>query len=142
MGIFDIFKKPLPITDQEIGTLEFDGTFWVTTHLVGGQAIEINIDGKRSEINPFARNYWLNIRDTVENLWKSAIDFTQAELKKQGAPWSPTPTEFKLKNVSVYKERSFDGGHLAFWFEIEPDEEGLYYVSFRYEDPFFLHRDS
>lgn len=61
MGIFDIFKKPLPITYQDVGELKFDGIFWITTRLIEGQSLEINIDGKRSGVDPFAINYWLNI---------------------------------------------------------------------------------
>ncbi len=56
-------------------------------------------------------------------------------------PWSAASGDFLLEMISIHKEHSFDGGHLVFWFDVRPDPNGSYYVSFRHEHPFFLHRD-
>jgi hypothetical protein len=142
MNIFSFFRKPAPIDDSELGQLIFSANEWIGTTKFMNGVTNLAIAGDKGGPNSFARRYFLAIREDLPRLWQRAIEFSAARLQTMGVDQEVLPEHFELSTIAVHREKSFDGGHLSFWFFLSFDDEGTYYVSFRGEDPYYLHRDS
>ncbi|MDJ0940833.1 MAG: hypothetical protein QNJ00_13815 [Woeseiaceae bacterium] len=141
MDFLSVFKHPDPIDVPEIGTLKYDHKNWLVDVALPFGEIELMLDGDKKGPDAFARNYWLENRSRMPQFWKSAIAFSIHKLEEWGWGCNYPPEQFELWSISVHKEGGFDGGHLAFWFNISSDAVGAYYVSFRDEEPHYFHRD-
>lgn len=141
MGLFDLFKTPEPIDDPDLGSLSYEHRYWAGRATFPFGEVEMSIDGDKKGLDPFARRYWLQTRARFPQLWDSAISFSLEKLAEWGWGRGFDRAHFAPWSVSVHRERSFDGGHLVFWFSISIDEDGAYYVSFRDEKPYYFHRD-
>lgn len=127
---------------EGLGTFKYQNRAWESQQCIDGLDVDVSIDGSKKELDEFAASYWKNIRPKVSQFWNDAVLFSLQELKNRKASLSPDKSDFKLNAVSIHKENSFDGGHLAFWFDIESDPQATYYVSFVGEIPSHFHRDS
>ena len=142
MTFFSFLKKPEPINDSDLGVLTYLSSEWEgTLDLPIGES-KLAIYGDKKGPDKFARDYALSIRPQIPDLWAAAIEFSRRKLREQGWQHEINAADFELSTVAVHRRNSFDGGHLSFWFWFRPDEEGLFYVSFRDEEPFYFHRDS
>ena len=141
--MFGYRRRSRLLEDEEIGRLEYeDPNGWKLTHELDGRPVEITIDGDRDALHPSARKTWLDVRDKLPRKWQRVTGFARRELKKLNAPWEVRDTTFKLWSVSVHRKGGFDGAELVFWFEIDEDPDGAYYVSLIEGEPFYLHRDA
>jgi len=114
----------------------------VCRRCIGGYEVEISIDGNKTFVDDFAKMELLKLLPRLDDLWNRSKEFCILELSKRNAPFQVSYGDFKLQSISVHKECSFDGGHLAFWFDLDCDNEGTYYVSFIEKRPSYLHRDT
>lgn len=142
MGLFSFLKKPDPIDDADLGRLSYQANEWCGNIELPTGLVELAIAGDKKGLDPFARSYWIRKESDIPQLWNDAVAFSKEKLEEWGWADEIEIDKFDLLAVAVHREKSFDGGHLSFWFEYRPDENGSYYVSFRDEKPFNFHRDS
>ncbi|QSX30358.1 hypothetical protein JYB88_01445 [Shewanella cyperi] len=140
--MFSLFKTQKSISIDGLGEFSLQEREWVGKLTLNEVGIELCLDGDKHSPDPFAVAYALEHKSKFDAFWKAAINFAQSRLIASKAPFAVSDPQFVLNMVSVHKQHTFDGGHLSFWFNIESDPEGSYYVSFLNEVPDYLHRDS
>ncbi|WP_114325731.1 hypothetical protein [Candidatus Colwellia aromaticivorans] len=142
MELFSVFRKPKPIVDSILGVITFSDGCWKSSCEIDGKCVEVALDGSKHQLNEFARAQFVCLLPSMDNLWGSAKKYIIQELVKHEAPFKASLSDLVLTCVSIHKEKSFDDGHLAFWFDLNCDDDGTYYVSFLEGKPNYLHRDS
>lgn len=140
--ILDWFNRSKKVVVNEFGEFKYEHSNWISSLKFGVDDIELEIAGDKDGLDTFAENYWRKIEPNMEKYWLSVIDFSLSQMKKLNYPFFPSKEEFVLNAISIYKENSFDRGHLAFWFDVLVDNNATYYVSFIDEVPVNLHRDT
>ena len=137
--MFNFLRKKNKVDILNIGTFSFDGKNWYGMFPFKGNSIELSLDGAKSKPDDFAVEYLKKHFENLEDYWNLAKKFTIEEFAERET--KVRNNEFKICSISIHKKNSFDNGHLVFWFEIESDVSGGYYVSFINEKPNFLHRE-
>lgn len=140
--MFNWFGKSRIINIKDLGDFQFREQEWFGCLNIENKRVEIAIDGNRKSPDEFAVEYLKKKSKCFLDFWNKAILFTQTELEIKETNFDLSKDNFSLSAISVHKENSFDDGHLVFWFNIDSDSNGNYYVSFRNELPNYLHRDN
>ncbi len=142
MDLLAIFRKPQPITDPILGNIDYIDGDWICVCKVNNVDVEISIAGNKSGIDNFAKEQLIRLLPLISLLWINAQNFALSKLLNTCTPFTVSKHDFVLQSISIHQKESFDGGHLAMWFDLACDNEGTYYVSFIDEQPSYLHRDT
>lgn len=130
--------------DYQLGTLSFNGEYWMLEEFVDNHYVEVGLEGDRNGPFYYPRSLWLKYREHADRLWQDAKTYFVNQLikeQKKAADWNPSDAEFRLFCVNTMRENSFCGGDILFHFELENDPYANYVVVFRGEFPFAWHRD-
>ena len=142
MNIFNFFGRKTELIDGKLGRIEYDDNSWAFQMSVGSSLIDVSIDGSKEKPDEFAKQYWLSQKEHISDLWLKAINFSKKFFEENFEHHNSLNSNFTLDAISIHKEKSFDKGHLVFWFHYQEDLNGSYYVSFINEEPNHLHRDN
>ncbi len=139
--MFTLFKKAKDITIDKVGLLRFRDGSWQGVLRIGDNDVELSLDGKKEEPNTFCIDYLTENIVKLNILWSEAIEFSRLKMTEKNFDKKVIDSSFQLVAVSIHRQGVFDGGELVFWFEIEADTNGGYYVSFKENAPINFHRD-
>jgi len=142
MAVFSFFRRNSSLLDDDLGAIEYEDGSWLFKTHVNSTSIEVSIFGSKKEPDNFSKQYWLNQKKHINDLWNEAIKFSIKFFEEEYGIYNSSNVDFVLDSICIHKENSFDKGHLSFWFNYSPDLNGSFYVSFINEKPNYLHRDN
>lgn len=143
-GLFNLeIPEPIKSFDPHLGEIEYrigDSDDWVINRSIGSRDVDIHLEGPETRVDPRAVEHFLGIENRLPELWQDVIDFAIDYSGKYD--FSPQITDFQLEEISVTPVTEFENGQICFWFTIEGDPDGTYFVPLKRERPIYVHRDT